>query len=244
MRCTRCSGSSSERRDNLGEDEKPLTTKSPSTEPYEEPVKIFDFSRFIMIFMALLAIWAMFDNEMRMALGAIVGLLFYPLFGFHGKYILLTIFFSSITMASFSSSVTFYHTDMVEQARAQKIVAEFNKVLREARMANKTTRVNKLMKMQPEIMQLQTKAMGGQYKVMAYTMVIFISVFAWLYLMVSALPYKYITVPWSMQVYLLDKYVLQVWVLLYSLMSIPFGFMIRNMGRIHILRNELRKMEE
>ena len=197
-----------------------------------------------MIFMALLAIWAMFDNELRMALGAIVGLLFYPLFGFHGRYILLTIFFSSITMASFSSAVTFYHTDLVEQARAQKIVGEFNKVLREARMANKTTKVNKLLKMQPEIMQLQTKSMGGQYKVMAYTMVIFISVFAWLYLMVTALPYKYITVPWSMQVDLLHSYVFPAYVLVYSMMSIAFGSVIRNMGKIHILKNELRKMEE
>ena len=197
-----------------------------------------------MIFLALLAIWAMFDNEMRMALGAIMGLLFYPLFGFEGKYILLTIFFASITMASFSSVVTFWHTDIVEQAKVQKVMAAFNKELREARMAKKTTKVDKLMKMQPEMMKLQTKAMSGQYKVMAYTMVIFISVFAWLYLMVEALPYRYITVPWSAQVNLMDKYVLQVWVLLYSLMSIPFGYMIRNMGKISILKKELANLEE
>ncbi len=197
-----------------------------------------------MIFLALLAIWAMFDNEVRMALGAIVGLLLYPLFGFEGKYILLTIFFSSITMASFSSVVTLWHTDFVEQAEVQKVIAAFNKELSEARMAKKATKVDKLMKMQPEMMELQTKAMSGQYKVMAYTMVIFISVFAWLYLMVEALPYKYITVPWSPQVYLMDKYVLQVWVLLYSLMSTPFGSIIRNMGKISILKKELASLEE
>ena len=207
-------------------------------------MKIFDLSRFIMIFMALLAVWAMFDNDLRMALGAIVGLLFYPLFGFHGKYLLLTIFFSSITMASCSSAVTFYHTDLVEQAKAQKIMGAFNKELREARMANRTTKVEKLMKMQPDMMKMQTKAMGGQYKVMAYTMVIFMAVFAWLYLMVTALPYKYVTVPWSMNVYLLDRYLFPVWVLLYSLMSMAFGSALRNMGKIHIFRAELRKMEE
>ncbi len=210
----------------------------------EEPVKIFDVSRFIMIFLALLAIWAMFDNELRMALGAIVGIVFYPLFGFHGKYILLTIFLSSVTMAAFSSAVTFYHTDLVEQARVQKIMSAFNKELNAARMANKTTKVEKLRKIQPEMMQMQTKAMSGQYKVMAYTMVIFISVFAWLYLLVEALPYQYISVPWNMKVSLFSKYVLQVWVLLYSLMSIPFGYVIRNMGKIYIFKRELARLEE
>ena len=197
-----------------------------------------------MIFLALLAVWAMFDNELRMALGSIVGVLFYPLFGFQGKYIMLTILFSSISMAAFSSAVTFYHTDMVEQARAQKIMGAFNKELREARMAKKTTKVNKLMKMQPDMMKMQTKAMGGQYKVMAYTMVIFMAVFAWLYIMVVALPYKYVSVPWSEKAYLLDSYVFPVWVLLYSLMSMAFGSIIRNMGKIHILKTELNKTGE
>ncbi len=197
-----------------------------------------------MIFMALLAVWAMFDNQLRMFLGSLVGLVFYPLFGFHGKYILLTILFSSITMASFSSAVTFYHTDFVEQARAQKIMSAFNKELREARMAKKTTKVDKLMKMQPDMMQMQTKAMGGQYKVMAYTMVIFMAVFAWIYIMVENLQYQYFSVPWEPRAYLLSRHVFPSWVLMYSLMSMAFGSVIRNMGKIYIFKSELRKLEE
>jgi uncharacterized membrane protein (DUF106 family) len=93
-------------------------------------------------------------------------------------------------------------------------------------------------------MKMQTKSMGGQYKVMAYTMVIFMAVFAWLYLMAEALPYKFVTVPWSSKVYLMDRYLFPVWVLLYSLMSMAFGSIIRNMGKIHIFKTELMKLEE
>ena len=84
-----------------------------------------------MIFFFLLALWSMFDSEMRLALGALVGLFMEPIIGFHGKYPLITLFLASIIMAAFSTTVTMWHTDLVEQARVQKIMSAFNKELRE-----------------------------------------------------------------------------------------------------------------
>ena len=182
----------------------------------------------------------MFDNELRFALGALIGLVFYPLFGFGGRYILLTILLASITMGAFSSIVTLWHTDLIETARVQKVMNAFNKELRDARMNNKKTKLDKLMKMQPEIMKMQSSTMGSQWKIMAYTFVIFIAVFAWLYTMVMALQFRFITVPWSPEVPLLASYVFPVWVLLYSLISIPFGYVIRNIGKIYVLKKEVK----
>ncbi len=186
----------------------------------------------------------MFDNEMRLALGALVGLVFEPLIGFGGKYPVITVFTASIIMATFSSVVTLWHTDLIGQAKMQKIMKAFNAELREARMKNQKTKVEKLMKMQPELMKMQTGTMGSSFKIMAYTFVIFISVFAWLGMFINALPYKIISVPWYFNVNLLSVNVIQSWFLLYSLGSIPFGFAIRSIGKIILLRRKLDAVGE
>ncbi len=185
----------------------------------------------------------MFDNEMRMTLGALVGLLFEPLIGFGGHYPLITIFLASIIMGTFSTVVTLWHTDLIGQARMQKLMKAFNKTLREAQLKKQTTKVEKLKKMQPKLMKMQSSTMGSQWKIMAYTFVIFIAMFAWLGMFINAIPYRIISVPWYLNVNLFSSYVLQSWILLYSLASIPFSFAVRSAGKIFILKKRLNKME-
>ncbi len=185
----------------------------------------------------------MFDPEMRFALGALVGIFLEPIIGFGGEYPVITLFLASIIMAAFSTIVTFWHTDLVRQARIQKIMSAFNKELREARMKKQTTRVEKLMKMQPELMKMQSSTMGSSFKIMAYTFVIFIAVFAWLGMFINALPYRMISVPWYLNVDLNSLHVFTSWFLLYSLGSIPFGMVIRAFGKIFLLKRKLRAME-
>lgn len=206
-------------------------------------MKVFDTGRFLMIFFFLLALWSMFDPEMRMALGALVGVFLEPLIGFGGHYPVITLFLASIIMAVFSTAVTMWHTDLVEQARVQKIMSAFNKELREARMKKQTTKVDKLMKMQPELMKMQSSTMGSSFKIMAYTFVIFIAVFAWLGMFVNSLPYRIISVPWAFEVDLNSVHVMNSWFLLYSLGSIPFGIVIRALGKIVVLRRKLSELD-
>lgn len=227
-----------ERRDNLEE-----KGSDKGEGPAQEPVKIFDTGRFITIFLFLLALWSMFDNEMRMALGALVGLLFEPLIGFGGHYPLMTIFLASIIMGTFSTVVTLWHTDLIGQARMQEVMKAFNKTLREAQLKKQATKVEKLRKMQPKLMKMQTSTMGSQWKIMAYTFVIFIAMFAWLGTFISGIPYRMISVPWYPDVNLFSSYMLQSWILLYSLASIPFSFAVRSIGKIFILKKRLNRTE-
>ena len=185
----------------------------------------------------------MFDPEMRLALGALVGVFLEPIIGFGGRYPVITLFLASIIMATFSTIVTFWHTDIVEQARIQKIMSAFNKELREARMKKQTTKVDKLLKLQPELMKMQSGTMGSSFKIMSYTFVIFIAVFAWLGMFINSLPYRIISVPWYLNVDLNSNHVFTSWFLLYSLGSIPFGMVIRAFGKIFLLKRKLRSME-
>lgn len=185
----------------------------------------------------------MFDPEMRLALGSLVGAILEPAIGFEGRYPVITLFLASIIMASFSTVVTMWHTDLVEQARIQRIMAAFNKELREARMKKQRTKVDKLMKMQPELMKMQSSTMGSSFKIIAYTFVIFIAVFAWLGMFVNAIPYRIVSVPWYFNVDLNSVHVLNSWFLIYSLGSIPFGMGIRSVGKIIVLRRKLVRIE-
>ncbi len=197
-----------------------------------------------MIFLFLLALWSMFDREMRMALGALVGIFLEPLIGFGGRYPVMTLFLAAVIMSLFSNAVTLWHTDLVEQAKVQKIASEFNKELREARMKKQTTKVEKLMKMQPEIMKMQSGTMNSSMKIMAYTFVIFIAVFAWLGTYMHTISYPIISVPWALDVDLNSIHVMVSWSLFYFLSSIPFGVAIRSAGKVLILRRRLQSMEE
>lgn len=83
-------------------------------------------------------------------------------------------------------------------------------------------------------------------KSMAWTLFLFIVIFTWLRLFVDVvlnnLGNQWIAVPWSNHVYLNSVYVLPSWVLLYSLLAIPFGQIITRVLKYVRFRRRLEKM--
>jgi uncharacterized membrane protein (DUF106 family) len=198
-------------------------------------------SRFFTIFMFILAVFVLFDPVLRDALGNIVGMGLGPVIGFGGNYPTLTLILAGMVMTGLTIVVRHFFTDYVQQAESQKIVSAFNKELRKARMENNTFKTKKLMEQQPKIMEKSMKMTGSQLKLMPVTLLIVIPIFAWVAVFMYQVTSPLIAVPWS---YNVDLNILAMgffpnWVLLYSLISIPFGQILSRLLRYYDFKKRL-----
>jgi len=200
-------------------------------------------SRMLMIFVFVMAIFVMFDQNLRTALGELVGLGLTPLWGFDGTMPVVTLFLTGAFMTFLSIVVRHFFTDYVKQAESQRIMSAFNKEMKQARQENNTYKLKKLMEMQPKIMEESMKQTTTQMKLMPVTMLIIIPIFAWLAVFVGNMDTALITVPWSNVADLNDTYVLPSWVLLYSLISIPFGQVLSRGLRYFSFKRRLKELK-
>jgi uncharacterized membrane protein (DUF106 family) len=193
----------------------------------------------LMLFMFLL-----FEPGMRQTVGNAVGIAFSPLLGFGGQDPVLTLFFTGLMMSAFTIIVRHFFTDWVEQARNARISSAFNKEHREARMSNNTYKIKKLTEIQPQITAQQMKTMGTQMKLMPATMIVIVPVFAWLanfvYFDIQSVTFS---VPWAFNTSMLSSNVLQNWILLYSLLTLPFGQVLTRVLKYFSFTRRLSQLE-
>ncbi len=183
-------------------------------------------SRFITIFAFLLALFVLFDPTLRAWLGQAVGFVLMPLIGFNHQFPIPTLFLAGVIMTGLTVVLRHFFTDYVGMAESQKITTAFNKELRQARVENNKYKLKKLTDMQPQILKRSMDMSSAQMKLMPLTMLAVIPIFAWLAVFmggIAGLPQSFIDVPWAQNVNLNGITVLPNWVLLYSLISIPFG---------------------
>jgi uncharacterized membrane protein (DUF106 family) len=199
-------------------------------------------SRFFTIFMFILAVFVMFDPVLRAALGNIVGMALGPVIGFEGNYPTLTLILAGMLMTGLTITVRHFFTDYVQQAESQKIVSAFNKELRQARLENNTFKTKKLMEQQSKIMEKSMKMTGSQLKLMPVTLLIVIPIFAWVAVFMLQVNSPLIAVPWSFNVDLNALNLLPNWVLLYSLISVPFGQILSRLLRYYDFRKRLNEL--
>ena len=176
---------------------------------------------FIMIFI--------FGNaEISAMISVSLNTVFYPLIGFNGQYPVLTLILAGIVVVFLSSFFQNLFTDWKKMGESQEITKAFQKELGKARKEGNTNRVNKLMKMQPQIMKRQTEASSGMMKPMFFLFIFIVPIFMWLRFFLAGLPYYYFTVPWANGISLLDRPILwQSWLWLYLIFSTVVGQVIR-----------------
>lgn len=182
----------------------------------------------------------MFDEGLRNMTGTAVGVVFNPLISFGGKEPILTIFLASVILVIVTTVIRHFLVDWVNMARVQEAMRSFQKEFAEARKANNTYKIKKLTDAQPEIMQLQASMTTEQMKPMAFTMLIVIPIFAWLYGFIASLeePMLHAVVPWNTDWNMLETWwILPRWILLYSLFGIPFGQIAQRILKLWEYRN-------
>ena len=151
-----------------------------------------------------------------------------PIIGFNGQFPILTLFFAGMIVVLLSSLLTNFFTDWKKMGEAQETSKAFQKEITKARKEGNTNRVNKLMKMQPEMMKKQTEASGGMMKPMVFLIIFIWPIFMWLRLFLSSLPHHYFTVPWANQVSFFSyPFLWQAWLWLYLIFSMIVGQVIR-----------------
>jgi len=164
-------------------------------------------------------------------LGYYFGLVLEPVIGFNGNYPVLTLAFAGLIVVFLSSSLTNFFTDWKKMGESQEISRAFQKEITEARKTGNTNKVNKLMKMQPQIMKRQTEASSGMMKPMLFLIIFIWPIFMWLRGFLGGLDYYYFTAPWGNMVSLIpsdpEKFIMQTWLWLYLIFSMVFGQMIR-----------------
>ena len=161
-------------------------------------------------------------------LGFYFGLFLEPLIGFSGNFPLLTLFFSGLIVVTLSSLLTNFFTDWIKMGQTQEMSKSFQKELTKARKEGNTNRVNKLMKMQPQMMRQQTDASSGMMKPMVFLIIFIWPIFMWLRAFLGDLSHFYFTVPWGQGVSLFYKpFLMQAWLWLYLISSMIFGQLIR-----------------
>lgn len=203
-----------------------------------------DFGNQLLMMMALLfAMFLLFDPGMRQGLGKIVGVALTPLVGFGGHLPLLTLLFTGLITSMFTITVRHLFMDWTGQARNARISSAFNKELRQARLSNNTYKLKKLTELQPQMMSQQLKASQTQMKLMPVTMIVIVPTFAWLATFVYGMPSVQFSAPWALNASMTGINVLPNWILLYSLLTLPFGQVLTRILKYFSFTRKLEKLE-
>lgn len=227
------------------------TAAGPGSSP-ESPAPVStrrppSLSRFLMIFLGLLAIYALISPEVGVGFARAADFALGPVIGFGGAFPTVTILLAGILTTTISSLIRDHYTNWVKMARTQKVMAAWRREQMEALRKGQTTKLAKLKEAQQGFMKDTIEMQTTPLKSMAWTLFLFIVVFTWLRLFVDVnlgnLGNQYIAVPWSDHVYLnLPIVFLPAWVLLYSLLAIPFGIIITRVLKFIRFRRRLERM--
>lgn len=203
-------------------------------------------SNFGMLFLLFAVLFVMIDPNLRTMTGQATGTVLYPIIGFNGQYPVLTIIIAGVVMITLSTLVRHFFIDWIKMARTQNTMRAFQKEFNAARRERDTKRINELQKTQTKLMGLQAELSGSQMKPMGFTMLVVIPMFAWLWEFVSHLDYTKFSTPWNLEVemfatngILFGSSILPHWILLYSILSIPFGQLLMKALKVYSWRKRV-----
>src|SRR5512136_404794 len=173
------------------------------------------------------------DANIRNVVAFSLNSAFAPLIGFSGANPLLTIVLAGVIVVFLSSFFTHLFTNWKAMGQAQEASKAFNKEITKARKEGNTNRIQKLMKMQPQIMRMTTQSSGGMMKSMFFLFIFIAPIFIWLtYFLGTIANYTFFTVPWADGISLFGRVgggpiSISYWFLLYMIFSFLAGQMIR-----------------
>ena len=184
----------------------------------------------------------------RSQIGQGLNFVFEPLIGFDGKWPVVTLIVAGLIMITISTIIRTYMTDFVTQARNQKISSDFGKEMRKARMENNLYKLKKLQEEQPKITAKSMEASTQMMKVMPLTMVVVIPIYAWVWYFLDQVntvspELIHIALPFA-NVYLLDSlWILPMWIVIYTMISLPIGQLESRVVRYFLLKKRLSELD-
>lgn len=172
---------------------------------------------------------------------------------FDGAYPVLTLVIAGIMMIAFSTVVRTLMTNPIEMAKTQQIQSDFNAEFRQARIENNLFKMKKLQEQQPQMMAASMEASTNQMKIMPVTMIVLMPVYAWVYYFLKTgdgAPYfdhmetLLIMMPWGeIDLNSLLMNFLPVWVVIYTMVSLPIGQVLARLIRFILLKKRLDELD-
>lgn len=197
---------------------------------------------------AVLAIM-MVVMSFRMEIGGALNVVFKGI-DFGGRFPVLTLVIAGLIMITLSTVIRSYMTDFIAQTRNQQIQSGFNKEMRKARLENNLFKLKKLQEMQPSMMAKSMETQTKMMKTMPITMVIIIPIYAWVwYFLETTVPDNllWIHIPWVPMVdgvYILNSlWVMPMWIVVYTMISLPIGQLENRFVRYVMLRKRLKELD-
>jgi uncharacterized membrane protein (DUF106 family) len=169
----------------------------------------------------------LFTPGIRSQVGKYAGVVLDPVFGFGGRWPVLTILLAGTFMVLATTLIRHFTTDWLEQARIGAYMRSFNQELMKARKDNNTYKVKKLQDRQPEVLRLQQETSAKQMRTMPLTMIVVVPLFAWLFLFLERLDYWWYSAPWNPRVDMFATTLFPHYILLYMALSIPLGALVQ-----------------
>lgn len=167
---------------------------------------------------------------------------------FGGQYPVLTLVIGGVIMVTLSSIVRGLMTDPIAQARSQHIQSDFQAEMRKARTENNLFKMKKLQEEQPKMMQASMKQSADMMKMMPVSMLVVFPVYAWIYFFINTTLVAngispIINMPWGFIDLNALVWFMPVWIVIYTLISLPIGQLENKIINYFLLRRRLKKLD-
>lgn len=195
----------------------------------------------MLIMMLIMMIVMMFRQPIGQALNVV-----FQFIGFGGQYPVLTLIIAGLVMITLSTVLRGFLTDSIDQARSQQIQSAFTAEMRQARLENNLFKLKKLTEQQPQLMANQMRSSGQMMKTMPLTMIVVIPIYAWVwfFLETTVAPELWtVMLPWGTANLMDTVWFMPMWIILYTMISLPIGQLENRLVRYYLLKKRLKELD-
>ena len=178
-----------------------------------------------MLVLLLVMMVLMFVPGLRVLLADSAGLAIEPLLPFHELYFVPTVFIVGTSIMVVNTIIRSFFIDPIKQAHFSHRQRQVGKQLREAQVARDTARVEKMQKLQMEMMPENMAMQSAMRRPMMFTSVFIIAIFSWMASEVETFRVSFVSLPW-LPMWSFNERILWIfpaWIATYITMSAPFS---------------------
>ena len=181
-----------------------------------------------MLFLMLMMMGLMFFPGIRNSLSDGAGTVIEPLlFGQLGleQYFIPTVFILGSSIMVVNTVIRSFFMDPLKQAHHSHRSKQISQQMREARMSRDTAQIDKMQKLQMEMMPEPMAQQGAMMKPMMFTIFFIIGIFQWMADSVIDFRVDYVSLPWQPMWGFENKilWIFPAWIATYITMSAPLG---------------------
>ena len=201
-----------------------------------------------MIGMLVVMVMMLAIYQFRSPVGSALNVVF-QVIDFNGEWPVLTLIIAGLIMITLSTIVRSIMTDFVAQARNQHMQSTFQKEMRKARLENNLYKLKKLQEQQPEITAKSMETSAKMMKIMPFTMICFFPIYAWVFyfleqtILGGAGGEILINIPWGPVDIMGTLFVIPIWIVIYTMISLPIGQLEGRIVRYFMLKKRLKELD-